>query len=199
MRRAPLVGVLVVGNMGGKEDREPGARIDREAVPRLKWQPAFVKVARGILDHKARGADRVHRLTCTATCQKVHAGQIALAAVLVGGDEGAGRDHQGAVFAMVGVEVARPGAEDGSRAGEEMGFEGLACFALVQNAAHTALGCAVGGAGDQAFGGGNRFIRQLSVYRPVHRCLKEGDPRGPEVYARAANLHPQHRQLQLQL
>ncbi len=117
----------------------------------------------------------------------------------MGGDEAARGDHQGAVFAMVGVEVACPGAEDSSGAGEEMGFEGLACFALFQNAAHTAFSCVVHYPAVAVLRGSDSFLRQLTVHLPVCRCLEEGDPRWPEVQVRAKNFHPQHRQLQLQL
>ena len=103
MGRIPLKGVLVMGNMGGEEDREPRPRIDRVAMARLKRQPGFVKVSRGVLYHKAGIAHRVHWQLRTTSRQKVYAGEIALAVVLMGGDEAAGGDDQGAVFAVVRV------------------------------------------------------------------------------------------------
>lgn len=91
--------------MRGKEDREPGARINREAVARLIGQPPLIKVARGILDHETGTADRVYWLPSSSTCKEMHAGQIALAAVLMRRDEAAGHHNKRAVFAMIGIEV----------------------------------------------------------------------------------------------
>ena len=141
MGHAPLVGVLVVGNVGGEEDREARSRINREAMPRLEGQSSLVEVPRRILDHEARGAYGVHWLARPTAGQEVDAGQVALAAVLVGGDEAARLDHQRTVFAVVGVEVFGPRAEDSARAGEEMGLQGLTCVALLKYAAYTALCC----------------------------------------------------------
>lgn len=72
-------------------------------MPRLIGQAALIEVARRILNHEAGIAHRVHRLLRTTSCQKVHAGKIALAAVFMGRDEAARGDNQGAVFAVVRV------------------------------------------------------------------------------------------------
>ena len=47
-------------------------------------QPPLIEVARGILDHEARGAHAVHLLARPTAGQEVDAGQVALAAVLMG-------------------------------------------------------------------------------------------------------------------
>ena len=78
----------------------------------------------------------------------------------------------------------------------EIGTGSVSTIALVNGTPTSGQGL---GGSVVALGGGDGLVRQLPVYRPIHRCLEEGDPCGPEVYARAANVHPQHRQLQLQL
>ena len=47
-------------------------------MPRLEGQPTLVEVAGWILDDKAPGAHRIHRLARTAASKEVHAGQVEL-------------------------------------------------------------------------------------------------------------------------
>ncbi|BDW86421.1 hypothetical protein MACH21_25980 [Roseicyclus marinus] len=100
---------------------------------------------------------------------------------------------------MIGVEISSPGAEDGTRAGKEMGLQRLTSFAPLENATHPAFGSAERTSAAISANRCHGLIRELAIDLPVHRSLKKTYMGGPERKVCLLHFHRQHRQAQLQL
>ena len=100
---------------------------------------------------------------------------------------------------MIGVEILSPGAEDGTRAGKEMGLQRLTSFAPLKNAAQPTLGRAERIGAPISANRCHGLIRELAIGIPVHGGFKKTDMGGPERKVCLLNLHRQHRHAQLQL